>query len=142
VEVAGAALGLAAIDLVGMAERRAVVRDQGQVEGQPLEVLAQRLGQVPGQRRVELPLQRGGVGPSGQQRLACGLVGGGIAQRLASVGQRGDPSGGEQERPEDLGRGPALVVLEVQVSLQVLGGDAMDLVAVEDMMGWAQSSLR
>jgi hypothetical protein len=62
---------------------------------------------------------------------------------LAGVGQRGDPGGGgEQERPEDLGRGPALVVLEVQVSLQVLGGDAMDLVAVEDMMGWAQSSLR
>jgi hypothetical protein len=28
------------------------------------------------------------------------------------------------------------------VSLQVLGGDAMDLVAVENMMGWAQSSLR
>ena len=38
VEVAGAALGLAAVDLVDVAEGLAVVGDQGQVDGQPLEV--------------------------------------------------------------------------------------------------------
>ena len=47
---------------------------------------------------------------------------------MAGVGERGDPGGGgEQERPEDLGRDLALVVLELQVSLQVVGGEAMDL---------------
>ena len=98
VEVAGAALGLAAVDLVEVAEGLAVVGDQGQVDGQPLEVLAQRLGQVPGQRGVELPLQDGVVGKSGQERLACRLVGGGVAKALAGVGQRGDPGGsGQQE---------------------------------------------
>jgi hypothetical protein len=28
------------------------------------------------------------------------------------------------------------------VGLKVLGGDAVDLLAVEDMMGWAHGSLR
>ena len=78
VEVAGAALGLAAVDLVEVAEGLAVVGDQGQVDGQPLEVLAQGLGQVPGQGGVELPLQGGVVGQGGQQRLACRLVGGAV----------------------------------------------------------------
>ena len=103
-EVAGAVLGLAAVDLVGVAERAAVVGDQGQVDGQPLEVLAQRLGQVPGQGAVELPLGLGVVGQGGQQGLACRLVGGGVAEALAGVGQRGDPGGGgEQERQEQSG---------------------------------------
>ena len=44
VEVAGAVLGLGAIDLVEVAERLAVVGDQRQVDGQPLAVSAQRLG--------------------------------------------------------------------------------------------------
>ena len=78
VEVAGAVLGLAAVDLVEVAEGLAVVGDQGQVDGQPLEVLAERLGQVPGQRGVELPLQGGVVGQGGQQGLAGRLVGGGV----------------------------------------------------------------
>ena len=37
VEVAGAVLGLGAVDLVEVAERLAVVGDQRQVDGQPLE---------------------------------------------------------------------------------------------------------
>ena len=128
-------LGLAAVDLVEVAEGLAVVGDQGQVDGQPLAVLAQRLGQVPGQGGVEPPLQGGVVGQGGQQGLAGRLVGGGVAEAPAGVGQRGDPGGGgQQQRPEDLGRGLALVVLELEVGLQVLGGEAMDLVAVEGMI--------
>jgi hypothetical protein len=48
----------------------------------------------------------------------------------------------EQLQPHLVILEPAFAVLEVQVSLQVLGGEAVDLVAVEDMMGWAQGSLR
>ena len=35
-----------------------------------------------------------------------------------------------------------LIVLELEVGLQVFGGGAMDLVAVEDMILWAHGSLR
>jgi hypothetical protein len=98
---------------------------------------------VPGQRGVELSLQDGVVGQCGQEGLAHRLVGGGVAEALAGVGQRGDPGrGGQQQRPKDLSRGLALVVLELQMGLQVLGGEAVDLVAVEDTMGWAHGSLR
>ena len=91
---------------------------------------------------VELPLQGGVVGHGGQERLACRLVGGDVVQTLAGIGQRRDPrGGGQQQRPEDLGRGLALVVLELQVGLKVFGGEAMDLLAVEDTMGWAHGSL-
>jgi hypothetical protein len=34
-----------------------------------------------------------------------------------------------------------LVVLELEVGLQVLGGEAIGPLAVEDMMGWAHGSL-
>ena len=101
------------------------------------------LGRCPASAALSCRCKRGVVGQGGQQRLACGLVGGGVAEALAGVGQRGDPGGGgQQERPEDLGRGLALVVLELEVGLQVLSGEAMDLVAVEDTMGWAHGSLR
>ena len=73
---------------------------------------------MPGQGGVELPLQRGVVGQGGQQGLAGRLVGGGVVEALAGVGERGDPGGGgQQERPEDLGRGLPLVVLELEVLL-------------------------
>jgi hypothetical protein len=83
VEVAGAALGLAAADLVEVAERLAMVGDQCQVNGQPLEVRAQRLGRVPGQRGIELLLQLGVAGQGRQQGLARRLVGRGVAEALA-----------------------------------------------------------
>jgi hypothetical protein len=119
-----------------------MVGDQGQVDGQSLEVLAEHFGEVPDQGRVELSLQGGVIGQRGQERLARRLIGGGVVEAPARVGQRGDPSGGgEQQRPEDLGRGLALVVLELQVRLQVLDGEAMDVAAVEDTMGWAHGSL-
>ena len=48
VEVTGAALGLATVDLVEVAKRLAVVGDQGQVDGQSLGVLAAAtLGRCP-----------------------------------------------------------------------------------------------
>src|ERR1019366_1004477 len=131
------------VDLVEIAEGFAVVGDQRQVDGQALGVLAERLGQVPGERGVELSVQRGVIGQGGQQRLASRLVGGGVAEALAGVGQRSDAGGGgQQERPEDLGRDLAFVVLELEVGLEVLDGEAMDVVAVEDTMGWAHGSLR
>jgi hypothetical protein len=143
VEVAGAVLGLAAVDLAEVAEGLAVVGDQRQVDGQPLEVSAQRLGQVTGEGRVELPLQLGIVGERRQQRLAGRLVRGGVAEPPAGVGERGDAGGGgQQQRPEDRCRGLPLVVLELEVGLQVRGGGAMDLVAVERMILWAHGSLR
>ncbi len=101
------------------------------------------LGQVPGEGGVESPLQDGVVGEGGQEGLACRLVGGGVAEASAGVGQRGDAGGGgQQQRPEGTGRRLALVVLELEVGLQVFGGGAMDLVAVEDMILWAHGSLR
>ena len=118
VEVAGAVLGLGAVDLAEVAEGFAVVRDQRQIDGQPLEALAERLGQVPGQRGVESPLQCGVVGERRQQRLARRLVGGGVAEPLAGVGERGDAGGGgQQQRPQDGGRGLPLVILELEVGL-------------------------
>src|ERR1019366_6537591 len=126
------------VDLVEIAEGFAVVGDQRQVDGQALGVLAERLGQVPGERGVELSVQRGVIGQGGQQRLASRLVGGGVAEALAGVGQRGDAGGGgQQERPEDLGRDLAFVVLELEVGLQVLGGELVESLAVEDTMGSA-----
>ena len=82
-------------------------------------------------------------GQRGPQRLARRLVGGDMVEAPAGIGQRGDAGGGgQQQRPEDPGRGLLLVVLELQVRLQVLGGEAVDMVAVEDTMGWAHGSLR
>ena len=57
VEVAGAALGLAAVDLAGADQRQAVVGDQGQVDGQALAAAAQGRRQVGGQGAVEAALQ-------------------------------------------------------------------------------------
>jgi len=143
VEVAGAVAGLAAVHLGGVAEGLAVVRDQCQVDGQPLGMPAQRLGQMPGEGGVELTLQPGVVGEGGQQGLAGRLVGGRVSEPMAGVGERGDPGGGgQQERPEDGGRGLALVALELQVGLQVFRSGAMDLVAVEGMILRAHGSLR
>ena len=79
-EVAGAALGLAAVDLAGVLQGLAVVGDQGQVDGQGLAAPAEGLGQVALQGAVEAALQlvdsRGGW-PAGRVR---GGVGGGVAQ--------------------------------------------------------------
>ncbi len=98
---------------------------------------------MPGQGGVELPLQRGVVGQCGKQRLACGLVGGAVAEASTGVGQRGDPGrGGQEQGPEGLGRGLALVVAELKMGLQVLGGGAVDLPAVEGMILRAHGSLR
>ena len=101
------------------------------------------LGMYPAECGVELSLQRGVVGQRGEERLACRLVGGAVAEPLAGVGQRGDAGGGgQQERPEDVGRDLAFVVLELEMVLQVFGGETMDVLAVEDTMGWAHGSLR
>ena len=118
VEVGGAALGLAAVDLVGVVQGLAVVGDEGQVDGQRLAAAAQGLGQVALQGAVEAALQFGEGGQGGQQGIVGGGVGGGVAQGGAGGGQRGDAAGGvEQDGPEHAGAALGAVVLEAQVFL-------------------------
>ena len=67
----------------------------------------------------------------------------GVVEPSAGVGQRGDPGGGGQQQcPEGPSRGLAFVALELEMGLQVLFGQAVDPLAVEDTMGWAHGSLR
>src|SRR5206468_5345188 len=93
-EVAGAALGVAAVDLRGVMQRLAVVGDEGEVDGQGLALAAQRLGQVAVQGAVEAALQLGEGGPAGQQGVVGGGVGGRVAQGGTGRGQGGGPAGG------------------------------------------------
>jgi hypothetical protein len=62
VEVGGAALGLAAVDLGGIAERLPVVGDQGDVHGDDPAAAAQGAGQVRGEGPLEAAFQGVGVG--------------------------------------------------------------------------------
>ena len=141
-EMRGAALGFAADDFLGIARGRAVIGDQGQVDGHPLTALPQRLGQVSGQGTVELPLGLGEVGQGGQQGQPRRLVGRGIAEAFAGIGQRGDPRGGvEQERQEQSGAALGSVIVELQVGLQQRRGVLMDLVGGERILRWAHGFL-
>src|SRR5262249_57791163 len=94
VERAGAALGLAAVDLGRVAQRLAVVGDQVQVDGQGLAAAAQGTGQVALQGAVDAPLQFVGLGQGGQQGVVDRGVRRGAAQRRAGGRDRGDAAGG------------------------------------------------
>ena len=58
-EMAGAALGLGAVDLIGVVQVSAVIGNQGQVDGQRLTPSAYGLGQVALEGAVESALQFG-----------------------------------------------------------------------------------
>lgn len=120
-----------------------VVGDQRQVDGQPLPLAAQRLGETAGERAVELPLQDGEVGDVGVDRLAKGLLGGESAEPLTGGMERADDRGGDQkDRPEHVAGDRPLVVVQRQVRLQKRHGRPVDLLAVERTMVWAHGSLR
>ncbi len=59
------------VDLVEVAEGLAVIRDECQVDGQLLELLAQRVGGATRPARVELAARCGVVRRSGQERAAA-----------------------------------------------------------------------
>src|SRR5512142_1516400 len=80
--LAGAVLGLAAVDLLAVAEGLPVVGDQGQVDRQPLPAAAQRLGEPARQGEVEAALQLRVVREAGVDRLADGFLGGGPVEPL------------------------------------------------------------
>src|SRR5947199_229624 len=90
VEVAGATLGRAAVDLVGVVPGAAVVGDQVQVDGEGPPAAAQGVRQVALQGAVEAALQLVDLGEGGQEGVVGGLVAGGVEQGLAGGPQRGN----------------------------------------------------
>ena len=142
VEVAGPALGLRAVDLVGVVQRLAMIGDQDQVDGQALRPAAQGPGQVAGQGGVEPALQLGEVGQGGDQGQAGRLVGGGVAQALAGIRERGDAGGGvEQQGQQRPGAALGSVVRELEMVLKDRGGAAVDLPGGEGRILRAHGSL-
>src|SRR5271166_2088286 len=71
-----------------------------------------------------------------------GLVGGGVAQGLAGIGERSDSSGRVKQQGEQQ-TGPALgsVVAEFQMVLEDDGGAAVELRGGEGKILWAHGSL-
>src|SRR5207249_9040424 len=119
VEVAGAVLGGTAVDLALLVQGLAVVGDQVQVDGQGLAAAAQAAGQRALQGAVDAALQLVGFGEGGQQGVVDGRVGGGLAQRRAGSGERGDAAGGvAQDGPERAGGTLGAVVGQAQVLLE------------------------
>src|SRR5262245_64087602 len=104
-EVAGAALGRAAVDLVLVVQVAAVVVDPVQVDGQRLPAAAQGVGQVALQGAVEAALQLTDRGEGSQEGVVGGLVAGGVEQGLAGGPQRGDAGGGVAEKGQQGGGG-------------------------------------
>jgi hypothetical protein len=142
-KVAGAVLGLTAVDLFGVVEVLPVVGDQGQVDRQALRAPAQRSEQTAGQSAVELALEFGEFGQRGIQCLANGLLGGEVVEPPAGGVDRGDFGGSDQQDgPQSYGGDLALVVAQRDMLLQVPGGGPMNLLAVESTMVWAHGSLR
>src|SRR3712207_4007588 len=122
-EVAGALLGLAAVDLARVAQRLAVVGDQDQVDGQGLAPSAEGLGEITLQGAVEAALQLVDVGGGGHQGGMDGGVAGGVAQGGAGGGAGDESGGGVEEDGQEVKGGTAgPVVLEAQVALAKSGG--------------------
>ena len=140
--MAGPAFGLGAVDLVGVVLRLAMIGDQDQIGGHALRAATQGPGQVAGQGGVESALQFGKIGQGGDEGQARGLVGGGVAQGLAGIGERSNPSGRVKQQGEQQ-TGPALgsVVAEFQMVLEDDGGAAVDLRGGEGKILWAHGSL-
>ena len=97
VKMGRAPLRLRSNDFVGIAKGFAVIRDQGQVDGQPLRPLGQPPRQLGRQPAVDSPLEGIPLRQHGNQRIADRLVGGRLAQPPASVEYRPHPRGGKQQ---------------------------------------------
>ena len=85
--MAGATLGLAAVDFFDVVPGPAVVGDQVQIDGQGLAAAPQAAGQVALQSAVETALQLGQGGEGGGQ----GLVDGGVGRGAEEGGTGGRP---------------------------------------------------
>ena len=141
-EVGGAAFGLPPVDLGRVLKRLAVVGPKGQVAGQRRPGAGQAAGQVGGQGPVQPPLQLLVVGEGSEQGAADGLGGGG-GQPLGGGEHRGQPgSGQEHHRQEDRRRAAAAGLRQAQVGEQPVGGEAVNVLAGEGILGVAHGSLR
>ena len=142
-EVAGTLLGLAAIDLVGVRQGLAVVREQGQIDGQGLAAAAQRLGQVALQAAIEAALQFVDLGERGEQGGAHGRIRGRLREGATGGGHRGKAGGGiEQERQQGEGRTFGAVILEAEVLLAQRGGMLVNGPGSDGILRSAHGSLR
>ncbi len=104
VEVAGAALGLAAVDLGLVAHGLAVVGDQGQVHGHALGPAAQVAGHVVAEAAVEASEQLVAHGDPGEPGLADGLARGGRGEGEGGAGEGAEArAGGEEDVEHDAG---------------------------------------
>src|SRR5207248_3245114 len=142
VEVAGAALGRAAVDLVRVVPVAAVVGDQVQVDGDRLPTAAQGVGQVALQGAVEAALQLVARREGSQEGVVGGLVAGGVEQGLAGGPQGGDAGGGVAEEGEQGGGGGlGAVVLEAEVLVAEVGGVGLDVLGGDGILCGVHSSL-
>ena len=141
-EVGGAALGLAAVDLGRVGVRQAVVGAQVQVDGQPLPAPAHGAGQVGRQGPVEAALQLVLVGQGGEQGLADRLGPGGAEQAGAGGGQRAQAGAGGDDDQHQVGDGTAAAVVgQPQVAAQPEGGMGVDGVGGEGILHETQASV-
>ncbi len=128
VEMRRAALGLATIDLFGVAVRLAVVGDPRQIDRHRIAAFPQGLGQVGGQARIEPPLQLVDRRQDCPQGIAHSLVRRRPGQTPAGVEDRGDPRGGVQQDRDDDRRGASVAVIrQPNVILDDRGGTVVDL---------------
>jgi len=141
-EVAGAALGLAAVDLAGVLQRFAGVGDEDEVDGQGLPAAAEGLGEVALQGPVEAALQLGAVGEGGHQGGVQGGVGRGIAEGGTGGGAGDDPCGGIEEDGKEVQGGTAgPVIAAAQVALTELGGVVVNVAGGAGILVLAHGSL-
>src|SRR5207248_516254 len=127
VEVAGTVAGLAAVDLVGVAQGLAVVGHELQVDGQGLSAAAEGLGQVALQGAVEAALQLRDRGQGSQQGIVGGRIGGRSPQGSAGGGQGADTRGSPKENgPQDAGLAGGAVVFQADIPLADVLGIGVD----------------
>ncbi len=131
-EMAGAGLGLTAVDLLEVVCGLAMIGDQGQVDGQPLPAPPQLGGQAGPQRPVDAPLQLGVIRQRGVQRIVNRLLRRRILQAVTSGGNRGTLPGRRQEnREQERCRAVGAVIAQLQVFRQDAHGVALEPFAVE-----------
>src|SRR5271154_7576960 len=119
-EMAGAALGLAAIDFLGIGLGLTVIGNESQVDGHPQALAPARVSEDARQRRrqgtTDAALQLGERGQGGAQGFVQRVVAGRIAESPAGGGNRGQASSGkEKDMADDGGCGLRTVVLEAKV---------------------------
>jgi hypothetical protein len=142
VEVAGAVLGPAAVDLVAVAQGLSVVGDEHQIDGQRLTAASEATGQVALQGAVEAPLQLGEVGQGGQQGVVGGRVGRGVAQGGAGGGQGAETTGGpEEDGPQNAGAALGAVIAQADMLLNQPRGAGVDVAGGDGILPGAHGSL-